>query len=84
VNVFVVVASFAAKWVLARPEEPFRDEALRFLKKWLDGKIHLLNLETLCSWLFLHFRASCITVFHGVWQGFVPKVVPRFERYLEF
>jgi len=38
----------------------------------------LLNPETLSSWLFLHFHASSITVFEGVWQGFVPKVVPRF------
>lgn len=40
----------------------------------------LLNPETLSSWLFLHFHASCITVFEGVWQGFVPKVVPRFLK----
>jgi hypothetical protein len=36
--------------------------------------------ETLCSWLFLHFRASYITVFHGVWQGFVPKLVLIFGK----
>src|SRR5437016_4565839 len=40
----------------------------------------LLSPETLCSWLFLHFHASCITVSHGVWQGFVPKLVPRFRN----
>src|SRR5229473_4749305 len=40
-NVFVVDASVAAKWVLAG-EEPFRDEALLLLKEWLDSKIHLL------------------------------------------
>src|SRR5439155_24197153 len=40
----------------------------------------LLNPETLCSWLFLHFHASCITVSHGVWRGFVPKLVPRFRN----
>jgi predicted nucleic acid-binding protein len=42
VNVFVVDASVAAKWVLPGLEEPFRDEALRLLKKWLDSKIHLI------------------------------------------
>src|SRR6516162_5074331 len=36
----------------------------------------LLNPEMLRSWLFKHFLASCITVFDGVRQGFVPKVVP--------
>ncbi len=40
-NVFVVDASVAAKWVLAG-EEPFRDEALLLLKEWLDSKIRLL------------------------------------------
>ena len=33
----------------------------------------LLIPETLCSWFFKHFLASCITVFHGVWHGFVPR-----------
>jgi predicted nucleic acid-binding protein len=42
VNVFVVDASVVAKWVLPGPEEPFRDEALRLLKRWLDSKIHLI------------------------------------------
>jgi hypothetical protein len=27
-----------------------------------------LNPETLCSWFFLHFYASCVSVFHGVWR----------------
>jgi len=36
----------------------------------------LLVPEILCSWLFKHFLASYITVFHGVRQSFVPKVVP--------
>ena len=40
----------------------------------------LITPETLCSWLFLHFLARCTTVFHGVWQGFVPKVVPNFRK----
>ena len=40
----------------------------------------LLNLETLCSWFFKHFLASCIAVFHGVWPGFVPELVPRFRQ----
>jgi predicted nucleic acid-binding protein len=40
-NVFVVDASVAAKWVLPG-EEPFRDEALLLLKEWLDSKIRLL------------------------------------------
>jgi hypothetical protein len=26
----------------------------------------------------MHFLASCITVFYGVRQGFVPKLVPNF------
>jgi predicted nucleic acid-binding protein len=42
VNVFVVDASVAAKWVLAGADEPFRDEALRLLKQWLDSKIQLI------------------------------------------
>lgn len=40
----------------------------------------LLNPEMLCSWFFKHFLASYITVFHGVWQGFVPKLVPRLPK----
>src|ERR1035441_1481730 len=35
--------------------------------------------ETLCSWLVWHFPVSCIMVLGGVWRGFVPKLVPRFE-----
>jgi len=42
VSVFVVDASVAAKWVLPGSEEPFRDQALRLLKRWLDSKIHLI------------------------------------------
>jgi hypothetical protein len=38
----------------------------------------LLHPEMLCSWLFKHFLASCITVLHGVQHGFVPKLVPIF------
>jgi predicted nucleic acid-binding protein len=41
-NVFVVDASVAAKWVLPGAGEPFRDEALRLLKQWLDGKVRLI------------------------------------------
>lgn len=41
-NVFVVDASVAAKWVLPGADEPFRDEALRLLKQWLENKIHLI------------------------------------------
>jgi len=40
----------------------------------------LLNPEMLCSWFFKHFLASYITVFHGVWQGFVPRLVPRLPK----
>src|SRR5215471_7047285 len=40
----------------------------------------LLTPEMLCSWFFMHFLASCITVLHGVRKGFVPKVVPNFLR----
>ncbi len=32
------------------------------------------------GWFFKHFLASCIKVFHGVWRGFVPKLVPRFRK----
>jgi predicted nucleic acid-binding protein len=42
VNIFVVDASVAAKWVLPGPEETLRDAALHLVKKWLDGKIHLI------------------------------------------
>ena len=41
-NAFVVDASVAAKWVLPGAGEPFRDEALRLLKQWLDGKVRLI------------------------------------------
>jgi predicted nucleic acid-binding protein len=41
-NIFVVDASVAAKWVLPGTGEPFRDEALRLLKQWLDGKVRLI------------------------------------------
>ena len=41
-NAFVVDASVAAKWVLPGAGEPFRDEALRLLKQWLDGKVQLI------------------------------------------
>jgi len=41
-NVLVVDASVAAKWVLPGAGEPFRDEALLLLKQWLDGKVQLI------------------------------------------
>ena len=41
-SVFVVDASVAAKWVLPGSEEPFRDQAWRLLKRWLESKIHLI------------------------------------------
>lgn len=41
-NAFVVDASVAAKWVLPGAGEPFRDEAVRLLKQWLDGRIQLI------------------------------------------
>ncbi len=41
-NVLVVDASVAAKWVLPGAHEPFSDEALRLLKQWLDRKINLV------------------------------------------
>jgi hypothetical protein len=34
------------------------------------SQLVLLNPETLCSWLFLHFRASCITVFLNLCPDF--------------
>jgi hypothetical protein len=37
----------------------------------------LLTPEMLCSWFFMHFLASCVTVIYGVRQGFVPQVVPN-------
>jgi predicted nucleic acid-binding protein len=42
VNIFVVDASVAAKWVLPGADEPFSDEALHLLKQWLDSKINLI------------------------------------------
>jgi predicted nucleic acid-binding protein len=42
VNLFVVDASVAAKWVLPGPAEPFREQALHILKQWLDGKARLI------------------------------------------
>ncbi len=38
----------------------------------------LVTPEMLCSWFFMHFLVSCITVFYGVRQGFVPKLGPNF------
>jgi predicted nucleic acid-binding protein len=42
VNIFVVDASVAAKWVLPGADEPFSGEALHLLKQWLDSKINLI------------------------------------------
>jgi predicted nucleic acid-binding protein len=42
VNVFVVDASVAAKWVLPGDGESFRGQALRLLNQWLDSKVHLI------------------------------------------
>jgi hypothetical protein len=36
----------------------------------------LMTPELLCSWLFKHFLASSITVYWGLRQGSVPRLVP--------
>ena len=40
----------------------------------------LLDQKMLSSWLFKHFLVSYITVYGGVRQGSVPKLVPTFRR----
>jgi len=41
-NIFVIDASVAAKWILPASQEPLTREAISFLSDWTDGKIQLI------------------------------------------
>ena len=41
-SLFVVDASVAAKWILPGEDEPYREEAIRLLERYVEGEVRFL------------------------------------------